>query len=193
MKEIENYILKYGKVLSNDILKVDSFLNQQIDISLLELLASKWYQEFKDKNITKILTIEASGIALATLTAYKFNVPLVFAKKSKSSNMSDNLYKAKVFSYTHHINNEIYVDKAYLNEFDNILIIDDFLANGEAVTGLINLTRQANAKVVGVGIAIEKGFQKAGDILRSKGLNVKSLAIIDKMDEKTKEIVFREL
>ena len=125
MKELENYILKYGKVLSNDILKVDSFLNQQIDINLLELLASKWYQEFKDKNITKILTIEASGIALATLTAYKFNVPLVFAKKSKSSNMSDNLYKAKVFSYTHHINNEIYVDKAYLNEFDNILIIDD--------------------------------------------------------------------
>lgn len=97
MKELENYILKYGKVLSNDILKVDSFLNQQIDINLLELLASKWYQEFKDKNITKILTIEASGIALATLTAYKFNVPLVFAKKSKSSNMSDNLYKAKVF------------------------------------------------------------------------------------------------
>ena len=119
MKELENYILKYGKVLNNDILKVDSFLNQQIDINLLELLASKWYQEFKDKNITKILTIEASGIALATLTAYKFNVPLVFAKKSKSSNMSDNLYKAKVFSYTHHINNEIYVDKAYLNEFDN--------------------------------------------------------------------------
>lgn len=191
MLELKDYILKHGKVLSGDILKVDAFLNQQVDINLLKVIADEWFDYFKEKKVTKILTIEASGIALACATAIKFNVPFVFAKKSITSNMSNNLYQAKVFSYTHKNTNLISVDKSYLNKDDNVLIIDDFLANGQAVMGLLELCRQAGSKVVGVGIAIEKGFQKAGDILRSKGLDIKSLAIIDSMNPVSKEIKFR--
>lgn len=191
MEKLKEYIIKYGKVLSNDILKVDSFLNQQVDIMLLKEMAFCWYNHFKDKGVTKILTLEASGIALGTMVAYTFNTPLVFAKKSKSANMSSNLYMARVFSFTHKNTNIIAVDKEYLKEEDKILIIDDFLANGEAVMGMFDLARQAKAKVVGVGVAIEKGFQKAGDLLRSKGLDIYSLAIIDNMDPLTKEITFR--
>lgn len=191
MKELEEYILKYGKVLGTDILKVDSFLNQQIDIDLLDKMATAWYEAFKNQGVTKVLTIEASGIALGTMVAYKFQVPLLFAKKSKTINMSDNLYTAKVFSFTHHDTNTIAVDKNYLKASDKVLIIDDFLANGQAVMGLMTLVSSANAKLAGVGIAIEKGFQKAGDLLRARGINVMSLAIIDQMNSATKEIVFR--
>lgn len=192
MKELENYIIKYGKVVSDDILKVDNFLNHKIDIKLIKKMAECWYDEFKNKGVNKILTIEASGIALATMVADRFNVNLVFAKKSKTTNMSNNLYQAKVFSFTHQVENIISVDKKYLNKEDKILIIDDFLANGEAVSGLINLAKQSEAEVVGVGIAIEKGFQKAGDKLRSEGINLKSLAIIDRMDLLNSEIIFRK-
>ncbi len=192
MKELENYIIKYGKVVSDDILKVDNFLNHKIDIKLIKKMAECWHDEFKNKGVNKILTIEASGIALATMVADRFNVNLVFAKKSKTTNMSNNLYQAKVFSFTHQVENIISVDKKYLNKEDKILIIDDFLANGEAVSGLINLAKQAEAEVVGVGIAIEKGFQKAGDKLRSEGINLKSLAIIDRMDPLNSEIIFRK-
>lgn len=191
MKKLEEYIRANGQIISDDILKVDNFLNQLVDVNLLADMAHTWYEEFKNQGVNKILTIEASGIAIATMVASVFNVPLLFAKKSKTTNMSNNLYQAKVFSFTHQKENVIAVDKAYLTKEDKVLIIDDFLANGQAVLGLMELARQAGAKVIGVGIAIEKGFQKAGDMLRSKGFNIKSLAIIDKMDLNSKEIVFR--
>lgn len=191
MKKLEEYIKANGQIISNDILKVDNFLNQLVDVNLLSEMAHTWYEEFKNQGVNKILTIEASGIAIATMVASVFKVPLLFAKKSKTTNMSNNLYQAKVFSFTHQKENVIAVDKAYLTKEDKVLIIDDFLANGQAVLGLMELARQAGAKVIGVGIAIEKGFQKAGDMLRSKGFKIKSLAIIDKMDPNSKEIVFR--
>lgn len=191
MKKLEEYIRANGQIISDDILKVDNFLNQLVDVNLLSEMAHTWYEEFKNQGVNKILTIEASGIAIATMVASVFKVPLLFAKKSKTTNMSNNLYQAKVFSFTHQKENVIAVDKAYLTKEDKVLIIDDFLANGQAVLGLMELARQAGAKVIGVGIAIEKGFQKAGDMLRSKGFKIKSLAIIDKMDPNSKEIVFR--
>lgn len=191
MKKLEEYIKANGQIISDDILKVDNFLNQLVDVNLLSEMAHTWYEEFKNQGVNKILTIEASGIAIATMVASVFKVPLLFAKKSKTTNMSNNLYQAKVFSFTHQKENVIAVDKAYLTKEDKVLIIDDFLANGQAVLGLMELARQAGAKVIGVGIAIEKGFQKAGDMLRSKGFKIKSLAIIDKMDPNSKEIVFR--
>ena len=191
MKKLEEYIKANGQIISDDILKVDNFLNQLVDVNLLADMAHTWYEEFKNQGVNKILTIEASGIAIATMVASVFKVPLLFAKKSKTTNMSNNLYQAKVFSFTHQKENVIVVDKSYLTKEDKILIIDDFLANGQAVLGLMELARQAGANVIGVGIAIEKGFQKAGDMLRSKGFNIKSLAIIDKMDPSSKEIIFR--
>ncbi len=191
MKKLEEYIKANGQIISDDILKVDNFLNQLVDVNLLSEMAHTWYEEFKNQGVNKILTIEASGIAIATMVASVFKVPLLFAKKSKTTNMSNNLYQAKVFSFTHQKENVIAVDKSYLTKDDKVLIIDDFLANGQAVLGLMELARQAGANVIGVGIAIEKGFQKAGDMLRSKGFNIKSLAIIDKMDPSSKEIIFR--
>ena len=191
MKALEEYIVKYGQIKSKDILKVDNFLNQLVDIKMLREMAKEWYLHFKDKGVTKVLTIEASGIALATLTASLFDVPVLFAKKGLSSNMSSNLYQAKVFSFTHNNMNNIFVDKNYLLKNDKVLIIDDFLANGQAVMGLLDLCYQAKAKVVGIGISIEKGFQKAGDMLRSTGYDLKSLAIIEEMDPVNKIIKFK--
>lgn len=184
-------IEKRGVILPNNVLKVNSFLNHQLDPSLLNEMANLWYLKYKDKNITKIVTIEASGIALAILTGLKFNVPVVYAKKSESSNMGE-AYTSIIHSYTKNKDYVISIEKQFLNESDNILIIDDFLANGSASLGLIDIINQARAKVIGIGIAIEKGFQHGGDMLREKGVDVYSLAIIDEMDEVNKKIKFRK-
>lgn len=188
---IKYEIQNRGEILSNNVLKVNSFLNHQLDPDLLNEMAEAWYQRYKDKNITKIVTIEASGIALGILTGLKLNVPVVFAKKSSGSNMGD-CYHTSIHSFTKNKDFDVTIEKKFLNENDSILIIDDFLANGNATLGLINIIKQANAKIIGIGIAIEKGFQHGGDMLRSNGYDIYSLAIIDKMDPLTKEITFRD-
>lgn len=191
MELLKKRILEDGEVKTKDVLNVNSFLNHQIDVSLLKEMAMTWYEEFKECQITKILTIEASGIALATMVASVFNVPLVFAKKTKTSNMNDNVYSASVDSYTHGTTSNIVVSAKYLNSCDRVLIVDDFLALGNALKGLISLCEQAQATVCGVGIAIEKGYQGGGDELRTSGYKVSSLAIIDSMDPNGKKIIFR--
>ena len=190
MKFLEDAILKYGKVYPGDILNVSSFLNNLINIDILNQMADAMYDHFKGENITKVLTVEASGIAMATLIAYKLNVNILFAKKKKTLNISDEVYSAECFSFTHKTMNNLCVPKEYLKENDNVLIVDDFLATGEAVNALIKLCSQAKANVKGVGICIEKGFSKAGDQLRNQGINLLSLAIIDKMDDE--KIIFRK-
>lgn len=190
MQLMEQMIIKYGKIYPNNVLKVDSFLNHHVNINLLEDLAQELYRLYKDSNITKILTIETSGIMLACFTAQAFRVPMLFAKKTRTSNLSDNVYTAQVFSYTHDKDYTIFVDKEYINSEDRVLLIDDFLANGYSMKGLIQLAQSAGATIVGAGVAIEKGFQGGGDILRSLGLRIESMAIIDSMNEDG--IVFRE-
>lgn len=192
MEIIEQEIQKRGKVLPGNVLKVNSFLNHQLDPHLLNIMASEWARLFKNDNITKIVTIEASGIALAILTGLKLNVPVVFAKKSNSKNIGD-VYKSKIHSYTRDQDFDIQIEKQFINKDDVVLIIDDFLANGSATLGMIDIINQAGAKLVGVGIAIEKGFQNGGEILRGKGVRVESLAIISSMDEKTGKIEFKHL
>ena len=181
MKLLEEKIRKDGELRDGGIVKVDNFLNHLMDTEIIKEIGKEFYRLFKDKNITKILTVEASGIGIACITAMYFNVPVLFAKKAQSKNIegSDMLYTAKVHSYTKGIDNIIRVDKRYISSQDNILIIDDFLANGEAVLGLESIVNQAGAKLSGVGICIEKAFQPGGSILRDKGINLRSLAIID--------------
>lgn len=191
MNFLENKILEFGTVKEGNVLKVDSFLNHQIDIELLRKMAHEWQRRYNGTKITKVLTIEASGIAIATMVASTLNVPLVFAKKSKTSNLSDDLYFSNVKSYTHNTVNTVFVDKKYLSSLDHILIIDDFLAHGEALSGLIDLVNQAGATLAGAGIAIEKGFQDGGKKLREKGYRIESLAIIESMDDKSGEICFK--
>ena len=181
MNKIQEEIVKRGKVLPGNILKVNSFLNHQLDPMFLNEMALEWYEMFKNEGITKIVTIESSGIALATLAGLIFKVPVVFAKKIFSSNMG-NAYTTTVYSYTKDQEFNVCIEKAYLAEGENVLIIDDFLANGNAIMGLIDLIKQANAYVVGIGVAIEKGFQQGGKLLRGLGYNLKSLAIIESMD-----------
>lgn len=181
---LEQRIAKDGKVIGNDILKVDSFLNHQIDVAFISKLAEEFYRLYKDCGVNKILTIEASGIGIACLTAQLFNVPLVFAKKSKTSNISDNVYSAQVDSFTHGTKNTVIVSKEFLNDKDRVLIIDDFLANGQALLGLSEIVKSAKAELIGAGIVIEKGFQPGGKMLRGKGIRIESLAIIKSMDEK---------
>ncbi len=188
---LQKKILADGTIKSGDVLKVDSFLNHQIDVPFISKLGEQFYTLFKKRPINKILTIEASGIGIACLTAVHFRVPVVFAKKSASSTMDAEVYSTDIKSFTHGKVNHCIVSKKYLNAGDHVLIIDDFLANGCAVSGLIDLVHQAGAEVEGVGIAIEKGFQGGGDALREKGYDVKSLAIIEKMDASTGTIVFR--
>ncbi len=190
MKIIEQEIQKRGKVLPGNVLKVNSFLNHQLDPYLLNIMAGEWTKLFKNDNITKIVTIEASGIALAILTGLKLNVPVVFAKKSNSKNIGD-VYKSKIHSYTRDQDFDIQIEKQFIYKDDIVLIIDDFLANGSATLGMIDIINQAGAKLAGVGIAIEKGFQNGGEILRDKGVRVESLAIISSMDEKTGKIEFK--
>lgn len=183
MKALEEKILKDGTVLPGNILKVGSFLNHQLDVDFLMEMGREIASLFKDDNVTKILTVETSGIAVAMAAAAAMHVPVVFAKKHKSSNISGNLYTTIVHSYTHNIDYNIVVDSEFLKSSDRILIVDDFLANGKALLGLIDIVNQAGAELVGCSCAIEKGFQKGGDMLREKGIKVESLAIVESMDE----------
>ena len=192
MNFLEERILRDGIIREGNVLKVDSFLNHQMDHSLIDEIGKEFYRRFKDRNITKILTIEASGIALAYAAARCFNVPFVFAKKSKSVNIDNDVYCADVESFTHKCTNKVIVSKKYLSADDHVLIIDDFLANGQALQGLIAITEAAGATVEGIGIAIEKGFQEGGDMIRNRGYAVESLAILESMDATNGTVVFRE-
>ena len=191
MNCLEERILKDGIVKEGNVLKVDSFLNHQMDIALFSEMAKEWKRRFADKEITKILTIEASGIGIAAIAAMEFGVPVVFAKKSKSINLEGDMLMAEVESFTHKNKNQVIVAKKFLNENDRVLIIDDFLANGCALLGLIQIIQSAGATVEGIGIAIEKGFQSGGRIIRNLGYNLESLAIVDGMDHTTGEINLR--
>lgn len=191
MKLLEERILKDGIVKEGNVLKVDSFLNHQMDINLFNEMGKEWKKLFAGCNINKILTIEASGIGIACIAAQHFNVPVVFAKKSQSINIDGDVYTTKIQSFTHKKVYDVIVSKKYIKPEDNILIIDDFLANGCALKGLIDIVNNAGATVVGVGIAVEKGFQQGGDMIRKRGIRVESLAIIDKMDPSTGKVFFR--
>ncbi len=190
MNSLQKKILSDGKVLPGNILKVDSFLNHQIDISLLKDMGKDFYELFKDKNITKILTIEASGIAIACYAAEHFGVPVVFAKKGQHKNVGPDVFSAEVFSYTKGTSYEVAVSKLYLKPEDNVLIIDDFLANGQAVLGLQKIINDAGATLCGAGIAITKAFQQGEQLLIDAGIDVKSLAAIESMENDT--LIFRE-
>lgn len=191
MKLLEERIRKDGTVKAGNVLKVDSFLNHQMDIDLFNEMGKEWARLFADRNITKILTVEASGIGIACVAAQHFHVPVVFAKKSQSVNIDGEVYSTKIESFTHKRVYDVIVSRKFLHPEDHILIIDDFLANGCALEGLIDIVNKAGATVEGVGIAVEKGFQKGGDLIRSKGIRVESLAIVESMDDKTGEITFR--
>ena len=189
MKLMEERILRDGQLLPGNVLKVDSFLNHQIDVAFICEMGKEFARRFKDEGVTKILTIEASGIGIACLAAQYFGVPVVFAKKSKTTNIFGDVYTAKVDSYTHGTTSQIIVSSRFLQPQDRVLIIDDFLANGQALNGLIEIVESAGATVVGAGIAIEKAFQPGGDLIRSRGIRVESLARIAKMDENGIEFV----
>ena len=191
MNCVEERILKDGIVKTGNVLKVDSFLNHQIDVVLLDEIAQEFLRRFAGNTITKVLTIEASGIAIACAVARLLGVPVVFAKKSKSVNLDGESYVAEVESFTHKKTNQVIVSKKYLNEEDHVLIVDDFLANGCALQGLISLVDAAGADVVGCGIVIEKGFQEGGHRIRNLGFHLESLAIIESMDDETGGITFR--
>ena len=192
MNFLEEKISKDGIVKEGNVLKVDSFLNHQMDIELFNEMGKEWKKRFEGKNINKILTIEASGIGIACIVAQHFNVPVVFAKKSKSINLEGEMYTAEVESFTHKNKNQVIVAKKFLNEEDHVLLIDDFLANGCALQGLIQIVQSAGATVEGIGIAIEKGFQTGGRMIRNLGYQLESLAIVDDMNAETGEIIFRE-
>lgn len=191
MNFLEERIQKDGIVREGNVLKVDSFLNHQMDVELFNEMGKEFKRLFADRPINKILTIEASGIGIACIVAQHFGVPVVFAKKAKSINLDGETYCTKIQSFTHKKVYDVIVAKKFLNPEDHILIIDDFLANGCAVDGLIDLIQSAGATVEGVGIAIEKGFQRGGDLIRAKGIQVESLAIVESMNAETGEIVFR--
>ncbi len=192
MNFLEQRILKDGVVKPGNVLKVDSFLNHQMDIALMDEIGKEFHRRFADKKITKVLTIEASGIAIAYPVAREFGVPMVFAKKSRSINIDGDMYVVSVESFTHKNINQVIVSKRFLSEDDHVLIIDDFLANGCALQGLIALVEMSGATVEGLGIAIEKGFQDGGYRLRNLGYQLESLAIVDAMDPITGEITFRK-
>ena len=192
MKLLEERIRKDGIVKRGNVLKVDSFLNHQMDIRLFAEMGREFRRIFADAPINKILTIEASGIGIACITAQYFDVPVVFAKKTQSINLEGEMYSTKIRSFTHQRTYDVIVSKKFLSPEDHVLIIDDFLANGCALEGLISLVRESGATIEGVGIAIEKGFQHGGELIRSKGVRVESLAIIDAMDETTGTVTFRE-
>lgn len=183
MKLLKEKILAEGRVLGQEILKVDSFLNHQIDVNLFNEIGKEFKERFKNEKITKILTIEASGIGIACITAQYFNVPVVFAKKTESRNLDQETYESEVYSFTKEKNYKIRVSKRYISPEDNILIIDDFLANGQAVLGLKSIVDSAGAHLAGAGIVIEKGFQDGRKLLNKSGIRVESLAIIKSMDE----------
>ena len=192
MNFLEERIMKDGVVKPGNVLKVDSFLNHQMDIALMEEIGREFKRRFGDKPINKVLTIEASGIGIAAFVAKEFGVPMVFAKKSKSINIDGEMLVAEVESFTHKNKNQVVVSKRFLTAEDRILIIDDFLANGCALMGLIQIANNAGASVEGLGIVIEKGFQTGGQIIRNLGYHLESLAIVDAMDAETGAITFRE-
>ena len=191
MNYLEAKILKDGVIKEGNVLKVDSFLNHQMDIDLFNEMGKEWKKRFADKKITKILTIEASGIGIACIAAQHFGVPVVFAKKAKTVNLDGDVYMAEVESFTHKRVNHVMVAKKFLSPEDHLLIIDDFLANGCAMLGLLQIVQAAGATVEGIGIAIEKGFQPGGKLLREMGYQLESLAIVEDMDWQTAQIHFR--
>lgn len=192
MNFLEERILKDGIVKEGNVLKTDKFLNHQMDVELFDRMGAEWAKRFADKKINKILTIEASGIGIASVAALHFHVPVVFAKKAKTINLDGEMYSAEVESFTHKRVNQVIVAKKFLGPEDHVLIIDDFLANGCALQGLINITKQAGATVEGIGIAVEKGFQSGGTTIRNLGYQLESLAIVDSMNAETGEIIFRK-
>ena len=192
MQLLEQRILAEGEVKSSEILKVDRFLNHQMDPKLFLAMAEEWKRLFDGCGVNKLVTIEASGIGIAAVVASEFNVPVVFAKKSMSINLDYDNYETKIQSFTHKKIYNVIVSKKFLTPEDHVLIIDDFLANGCALMGLLELTEKAGAAVEGIGIAVEKGFQQGGDLIRSKGIQLESLAIVDAMDSATGEITFRD-
>lgn len=192
MNFLEERILKDGIVKEGNILKVDSFLNHQMDIELFNEMGEEFAKRFEGKNINKILTIEASGIGIACIVAQYFNVPVVFAKKAKSINIDGDMYVAEVMSFTHKNKNQVIVSKKFLGPDDHVLIIDDFLANGCALQGLIQIITEAGGTVEGIGIAVEKGFQAGGQMIRNLGYQLESLAIVESMDASTGNIEFRK-
>ncbi len=191
MNFLEERICRDGVMKEGNVLKVDSFLNHQIDTALLDRMGDEFYRRFASEGVTKVLTIEASGIAIAYPVARRFGVPLVFAKKSQSVNIDGEVFVAEVESFTHKNVNKVIVSKKFLSEGDRVLIIDDFLANGCALQGLISITESAGATVAGLGIAIEKGFQIGGRVIRNLGYKLESLAIIDAMDWESGSLTFR--
>ena len=191
MKLLEERIREDGVVKEGNVLKVDPFLNHQMDIELFNEMGKEWARLFADRPVTKILTVEASGIGIACVAAQHFHVPVVFAKKTQSLNIDGEVYSTKIQSFTHKKIYDVIVSKKFIKPEDHILIIDDFLANGCALEGLLQIVEDAGATVEGIGIAVEKGFQKGGDLIREKGVRVESLAIVESMDAATGEIVFR--
>lgn len=191
MQLLKDRIRKDGKIRQGNVLKVDSFLNHQMDVSLFREIGKEFRRRFEEDEVTKILTIEASGIGIACVVAECFDVPVVFAKKTQTKNIDGDVYTTKVESFTHGRVYDIIVSKEYLRPEDKVLLIDDFLANGKALQGLASLVRDSGATLVGAGIVIEKGFQTGGDILRAEGVHLESLAIVESMDPATGEIIFR--
>ena len=190
MKKLGERIRRDGTIRGTEVLKVDRFLNHQMDIALINEIGQEFYRIFQGNNVTKILTIEASGIGIACLTAQFFQVPVIFAKKNKTKNIAGDVYTSKVASFTHGRVYDIIVSKEFLGPEDRVLLIDDFLANGSALQGLINLVRDAGATLIGAGICVEKAFQPGGDLIRSMGVRVESLARVKSMDEATHSIEF---
>lgn len=191
MNFLEEKILKDGKIYPGNVLKVDNFLNHQIDIDVMRQIAYEFKRRFKGTEVTKVLTIEASGIAIAVMLADLYDVPVVFAKKGETVNCTDDKYISQAYSFTHKKHNNVFVSRPYLCSDDKILIVDDFLADGEAASALIDIVKQAGGTVAGLGIVIEKGQQKGGEKLRSNGYHVESIAIIDEMDYETQTVKFR--
>jgi xanthine phosphoribosyltransferase len=192
MNFLEKKILSDGTIREGNILKIDNFLNHQIDIDIMRQLAQELKRRFRGVTVTKILTIEASGIAIATMLGDLYDVPVVFAKKSETANSTDTKYMSQAFSFTHKTINNVFVSKPYLLATDKVLIVDDFLADGESMHALIDLVHQAGGEVVGLGVAVEKGNQKGGRMLREEGYWLESVAIIEEMDWETQTIRFRE-
>ena len=191
MQLLKDRIRKDGKIKEGNVLKVDSFLNHQMDVKLFQEIGKEFKRRFEGEEITKILTIEASGIGIACVAAEVFDVPVVFAKKTQTKNIAGDVQTTKVESFTHGRVYDIIVSREFLGKGDKVLLIDDFLANGKALEGLAELVKKSGAELVGAGVVIEKGFQVGGDIIRSKGIHLESLAIVESMDEKTGEVVFR--
>ena len=190
MKQLRDRIRAEGKVLPGNIIKVDGFLNHRVDVVLMREIAREFARLFDTTGLTAVLTVEASGIAIGAICADELGVPLVFVKKAKSDNIEGGLYRSDIYSYTYKKEVTLLLSRQWLGKNDKVLIVDDFLANGEALRGLVEIVEQAGAELVGIGIAVEKGFQRGGKLLREKGYNIKSLAIIDKADENG--IEFRE-